>query len=136
MDDLSLPVSSMCDRAMLAISSMKNNVQQQIIYYDEHMRKEILQEQEILKDLTPAFEEKQFTIYIQPQFNHRTGEIAGGETLVRWKHPKKGLLKPQVFTSMMEDKGLISKLDRYVWRMACEFLKKLENQGKKDITFC
>ena len=130
-DDLSLPVSSMCDRAMLAISSMKNNVQQQIIYYDEHMRKEILQEQEILKDLTPAFEEKQFTIYIQPQFNHRTGEIAGGETLVRWKHPKKGLLKPQVFTSMMEDKGLISKLDRYVWRMACEFLKKLENQGKK-----
>lgn len=130
-DDLSLPVSSMCDRAMLAISSMKNNVQQQIIYYDEHMRKEILQEQEILKDLTPAFEEKQFTIYIQPQFNHRTGEIAGGETLVRWKHPKKGLLKPQVFTSMMEDKGLISKLDRYVWRMACEFIKKLENQGKK-----
>ena len=71
------------------------------------------------------------TIYIQPQFNHRTGEIAGGETLVRWKHPKKGLLKPQAFISMMEDKGLISKLDRYVWRMACEFLKKLENQGKK-----
>ena len=114
---------------MLAISSMKNNVQQQIIYYDEHMRKEILQEQEILKDLTPAFEEKQFTIYIQPQVNHRTGEIAGGETLVRWKHPKKGLLKPQAFISMMEDKGLISKLDRYVWRMACEFLKKLENQS-------
>lgn len=80
-DDLSLPVSSMCDRAMLAISSMKNNVQQQIIYYDEHMRKEILQEQEILKDLTPAFEEKQFT-YI---FSHSsTTEQAKSQVVRRW----------------------------------------------------
>lgn len=130
-DDLSLPVASMCDRAMLAISSIKDNIQQQIAYYDDHLRKELLQEQEVLKDLTPAFEEKQFTIYIQPQFSHKTGEIVGGETLVRWIHPKKGMMPPYIFIPVMEDKGLISSLDKYVWRMTCELLKDLEKEGKQ-----
>lgn len=130
-EDLSLSVAAMCDRAMLAINSIKDDMQQQIAYYDDRLREELLQEQEILKDLTPAFEEKQFTIYLQPQFCHSTGEIVGAETLVRWNHPEKGIILPYIFIPMMEENGLISKLDRYVWRMACELLKKCERNGKK-----
>lgn len=130
-DDMSISVSAMCDRAMLAIDSIKDDMQKEIVYYDEQLREELLQEKEMVKDLIPAFEEKQFTIYLQPQISHSSGSIVGAETLVRWNHPEKGMIAPNVFIPLMEHNGMISKLDRYVWRMACELLKRYEEQGKE-----
>lgn len=130
-DDLSVSVSAMCDRAMLALDSIKDDMQKEIAYYDEQLREELLQEKEMVKDLIPAFEEKQFTIYLQPQISHSTGSIVGAETLVRWIHPEKGMITPNVFIPLMEHNGLISKLDQYIWRMACEQLKQYEEQGKE-----
>lgn len=129
--DLSMSVSSMCDRAMFAIDSIKNDMQRGIAYYDDEIREKLLEEKAIVKDLLPAFEEKQFTVYLQPQISHSTGSIVGAETLVRWNHPEKGIIAPNHFIPLMENNGLISKLDQYIWRMACELLKKYEKQGKE-----
>lgn len=129
-DDINMSVSTMCDRAMLAVNSIKEDMQQEIAYFTDSMLERLLQEQETVKDLLPAFSEKQFVIYLQPQINHRNKTIAGAETLVRWKHPEKGMISPGFFIPLMEKNGLISKLDQCLWRMACELLKKWENQGK------
>ena len=130
-NDINLPVSTMCDRAMLAVNSIKEDMQQEIAYFTDSMLDRLLQEQETVKDLLPALSEKQFVIYLQPQINHKNKTIAGAETLVRWKHPEKGMISPDFFVPLMEKNGLISRLDQYLWRMACELLKKWESQGKE-----
>ncbi len=132
--DLNLSVSAMMDRATLAIATIKGDIQQEIARYDESMRKELLQEQEILTDLQTAFNEKEFIIYLQPQISHETKAIVGAETLVRWQHPKKGLIPPYLFIPVMENNGLISKLDMYVWEMACAQIRKWTDEGRNDIS--
>ncbi|MBE5877461.1 MAG: GGDEF domain-containing protein [Lachnospiraceae bacterium] len=132
--DLNLSVSAMMDRATLAIASIKGDIQQEIARYDDSMRKELLQEQEILTDLQTAFNEKEFVIYLQPQISHETKAIVGAETLVRWQHPKKGLIPPYLFIPVMENNGLISKLDMYVWEMACAQIRKWTDEGRNDIS--
>lgn len=129
--DLSLSVASMCDRAMLAIDSIKNDMQKGIAYYNNEIREKILKEKEIIRDLLPAFEKEEFTVYLQPQISHSTGAIVGAETLVRWIHPEKGVITPDVFIPLIENNGLVSKLDQCIWRKACELLKRFEEKGRK-----
>lgn len=129
--DLSVSVSAMCDRAMLAIDSIKNDMQKGIAYYNNEIREKLLREKEIIRDLLPAFEKEEFTVYLQPQMSHSTGAIVGAETLVRWIHPEKGVITPNVFIPLIENNGLVSKLDQYIWRKACEILKRFDEKGRK-----
>ena len=123
-EDVYMSVSTMCDRATLAINAIKDDLQQEIAYYTDDLRKQAVAEQEILKDLSTAFDEKQFEIYLQPQFSHSSKEIVGAETLVRWRHPKKGMISPSIFIPLIEKNGLVSTLDQYVWESACMLLQK------------
>lgn len=123
-EDRSLSVSAMCDRAMLAVNSIKDDYQREIVYYDDTLRENLLQEQEILKDVQQAFKENQFEIYFQPQMNHRDSTVIGAEALVRWKHPTKGYIPPNKFIPLLESNGLITELDMHVWELACKQLQK------------
>ena len=80
--------------------------------------------EEILSSLDTALAEKQFVIYIQPQFNHATKQLVGGEALVRWIHPEHGMQSPVDFIPVFEDSGLIPKLDLYVFERVCEYQRK------------
>jgi len=128
-ENVNLSVSVMCDRAMLAIASIRNDYQQEVIYYDEKLRDKLLHEQEILKDVKAAFEEGQFVIYLQPQMNHRTRTVIGAEALVRWNHPEKGLIPPAQFIPVLEKYGMVTQLDRHVWELACKQLSKWRKEG-------
>lgn len=80
--------------------------------------------EEILSSLDTALAEKQFVIYIQPQFNHATKQLVGGEALVRCIHPEQGMQSPVDFIPVFEDSGLIPKLDLYVFERVCEYQRK------------
>ena len=71
----------------------------------------------------------EFEIYIQPKCNMKTGLIVGGEVLVRWNHPLKGLIPPTVFIPLFERNGFIKKLDAYVWEQAARWLHQRKQQG-------
>ena len=64
-DDPSMPISMMCDRAMLAISTIKGDYQKQVAYYDEKLRYNVLQEQELAAGLNRAIREGEIELYIQ-----------------------------------------------------------------------
>lgn len=130
-EDLSLSVAAMCDRALLAIDSIKNDMQKGIAYYDDKLREKRLQEKAIIRDLFPAFEKEEFTVYLQPQVSHSMRAIVGAEILVRWIHPEQGVIPPDRFIPLIESNGLVSRLDQYIWRKACEVLKHYEKKGKK-----
>ena len=57
-------------------------------------------------ELADAIEKNQLLLHYQPQINFETRDIVGVEALVRWQHPKHGLIYPDFFISLAEDNGL------------------------------
>lgn len=57
----------------------------------------------------------------------------GLESLVRWNHPERGLIAPGVFIPLLENNGLVTKLDLYVWEEVCRNVKKWIDSGRKPV---
>ncbi len=119
--DKDLSVSAMVDRAQLAIAGIKNDFNRCIALYDDNLRKDKLWEQQITSELDTALKEGQIIPYLQPQYR-ADGHLEGGEILVRWKHPKEGLIPPFKFIPIFEKNGMIATIDRYIWEKACGIL--------------
>jgi diguanylate cyclase (GGDEF)-like protein len=124
-----ISISTMCDRATMALYATKGDVEHKINYYTTELFNRMVLENELLAEMPKALKEKQFVIYFQPQVDSRTGKIVGAEALVRWKHPQKGMIPPGVFIPLLERTGNIYELDCYVWAAACQAAKKLHDLG-------
>ena len=116
--DKKLDIQSRFDRAKLARDSIHYSYTQIIAYYDVEKYREDLMYQQMLHDMDSSLEERHFKVYYQPKFDIRGDrpELISAESLVRWQHPTMGLLFPVSFVPLFENNGLITKLDRYVWK--------------------
>lgn len=132
-DDKSLSVNVMCDRANLAIKSIKGKFENHIAYYDESLRKKLLEEQEITREMKGALDSGQFVAYYQPKFDLATEEIIGAEALVRWIHPQKGIITPDKFIPLFESNGFIVYLDCYIWEEVCKQIRNWIDNGHKPL---
>lgn len=126
--DSDIEVSVMCDRAYMAIKTIKSSLTDVIAHYDEGIRESSVSEQKVTGEFGKALEEGQFCFYIQPQVSVG-GKILGGEALVRWIHPERGLIPPIEFIGILENTGLICKLDMYIWEQACKKLREWRDRG-------
>lgn len=121
--DISLPVSAMCDRAILAVESIKGKFGKLLAHYNDEIIQKLLFEQTITESMETALSENQFKVYLQPKFNINTNSISGAEALVRWFHPEKGFLSPGEFIPLFEKNGFVSKLDQYMWENTCRIIR-------------
>ncbi|MEG2119049.1 MAG: EAL domain-containing protein, partial [Pseudoflavonifractor sp.] len=128
-EDPSISVEEMYNRATLAAKTCKGNYVDYYAYYNESMSAALTAEQEITNDMNSALQNGQFDIYLQPQYNIHTNLPCGAEALVRWKHPQKGVLSPGTFIPVFERNGFITKLDYYVWEQACKCLSAWSKDG-------
>jgi EAL domain-containing protein (putative c-di-GMP-specific phosphodiesterase class I) len=71
------------------------------------------------RELRQAFVADQFTVHYQPQRDLRTGRVVGVEALLRWRHPRRGMVRPTEFIGLAEDIGLIGPLTERVLDRAC-----------------
>lgn len=132
-DDLTLPVSVMCDRAFLALRSIKNDYKTGFAYYDDHLRQEVLKMQMLMNELPVALKSNQLKMYLQPQVT-KNGILVGAEALVRWHHPARGIIPPGEFIEIIEKINIISDVDRYIWECACAKLAEWKRAGKTNLT--
>lgn len=132
-DDPSIPVSIMCDKASFPLRDIKGKIVDGYAYYDNLLHSSILKEQKLFFNINAALSEHQFEIYLQPIYNLKTLKIEYAEALIRWKHPTKGLLPPSEFLPYAEKNGFINAIDVYVWTTVCNYLSKRKESGKKII---
>lgn len=122
-EDYSLKAVQMCDRANMALESIKGKFHECCAYYDDSMLRHLLDEQEIVGDMNDALESRQFFINVQPIFSVSKERPVSGEVLVRWRRPEKGVVSPGLFIPIFEKNGFITKLDYFVWEEACKLLR-------------
>jgi diguanylate cyclase (GGDEF)-like protein/PAS domain S-box-containing protein len=84
-------------------------------------------------DLRRALERQEFCVYYQPIVSLLTGKIAGFEALVRWQHPKRGLLSPADFLPVAEETGLIALIDLWMLQEACHQLQIWQEQFAQNL---
>ena len=125
--DRDIAVSVMCDRAYMAIKTIKSSLTDVIAHYDDGIRESSVSEQKVTGEFGTALEGGQFCFYIQPQVSVR-GKVLGGEALVRWIHPERGMVPPGEFIGILENTGLICRLDMYIWELACRKLREWKDR--------
>ena len=118
--DKTIDIERRFDRAKLAADTVKNSIAKTIGIYDDSMRESEVFAEQLIDDFRTAIQERQFLVYYQPKFNIQceTPALSSAEALVRWKHPKLGMVSPGVCIPLFEQNGLIQELDRYVWQEA------------------
>ncbi len=80
-------------------------------------------------DLRRALEKDEFLLHLQPKVEVASGRIVGCEALVRWKHPKRGMVSPGSFIPLAEQTGLIEPLGTWVLREACRINRSFQERG-------
>ena len=131
--DHKLPVSAMCDRAMMALDKIKSVYKQRVEVYDETLRSKALKSQQILENMEEAITQHQFQVWYQPKHNIQSGKLVGAEALVRWIHPKYGFMSPADFVPIFEENGFVSHMDYYVWEQACAAIQRWKHGGFKTV---
>lgn len=129
--DRSLHVEAMYDRAYMALESIKGDFQKEIAYYEDEMRNRKLKDTLTMEELDYALRSDQLVMYLQPQVNILTETVVGCEALVRWKHPKRGMVPPFEFIPLFEKNGMIIRMDYHVWELACRQIAKWRDEGRK-----
>lgn len=87
----------------------------------------------LLNDMHKAITESQFQLYFQPIVDLTTNEIYKAEVLLRWNHPKVGLVKPDTFLSLAEETGLIVDIGNWVCEQAIKHIKGFKNEHNLKI---
>jgi diguanylate cyclase (GGDEF)-like protein/PAS domain S-box-containing protein len=98
--------------------------------FDSAMRENAVRAMRIEQELQRALEEGELRLHYQPSVDLATGQVVGAEALVRWEHPKRGLIVPDRFLGVAEETGLIVPLGTWVLGEACQQLA--EWQGRPE----
>ncbi|MBQ9412660.1 MAG: EAL domain-containing protein [Oscillospiraceae bacterium] len=127
--DHALPAAALCDRATLALGSIKRKFHQDISHYDEAMQKKQLLEQQIEESMEQSLRNGEFKVFYQPKHDLHSDHTGGAEALVRWIHPELGFMNPGVFIPLFERNGFITQVDLFIWEEVCKELRRCLDNG-------
>jgi diguanylate cyclase (GGDEF)-like protein/PAS domain S-box-containing protein len=112
-------------RANTALHHAKNLGGGQTAFFDDNLEIIAKQRFTIERELHQAITANEIRVYLQPQVD-AAGKIVGAEALVRWQHPKRGLVPPDAFIPIAEESNLIIELGTWVFNRVCHFLASEE----------
>ncbi len=93
-------------------------------FFDKSMHRRAVAQLSLETDLRWAVERQEFNLVYQPIVSLRTSAVVGFEALIRWAHPKRGVVSPAEFIAVAEETGMILPIGRWVLREACEQMRR------------
>ncbi|TDT63628.1 sensor domain-containing protein [Fonticella tunisiensis] len=120
--------------ADIAMYKAKERGKNSFQYFDKTMKSEAEFAKTIKRDLSLALEKNQFFLLYQPLVDVKTGKVVGMEALLRWQHPKKGVISPFHFIPIAEETRQIISIGEWVLRTACRQRKEWLNMGYFDFS--
>ncbi len=119
--------------ADLARKQAKQSRGSEYRFYSERMNLEAVNQLHLEVDLRRALRRGEFELFYQPRIELESGRMVGVEGLIRWRHPKRGLLSPAEFIPLAEEVGLIVPIGYWVIQQACADLQRLCQLGHEDL---
>ncbi len=122
-----LDADTLLRNADIALYRAKDQGRNTYQFYTEGMQDREVMRLELDKDLSQALRNDEFVLFYQPQLDLDRGEINSVEALIRWQHPRRGLLSPVDFIPLAEESGRITDIGRWVVLAACRQLAQWQD---------
>jgi EAL domain-containing protein (putative c-di-GMP-specific phosphodiesterase class I)/GGDEF domain-containing protein len=121
---------SALDRAITAIEQGRQN-RQPIAMFDPDAYGNPASNLSLMSEMARAFQNGEMDVHYQPKLDLRCGTLVGAEALIRWNHPERGALRPDMFVAMAEETGHIAALTEFVVRRVLADQRRLEKENQK-----
>ncbi|WP_226658606.1 EAL domain-containing protein [Guptibacillus hwajinpoensis] len=127
-------LDTLMKNAYIALDRAKQQGANYIEFYTDEMTDEAFERLELESYLRRALEKEELTLYYQPQVNLDEKKIYACEALIRWNHPKLGLVSPAQFIPLAEETGLIEEIGIWVLNEACMQTSRWQALGYDDLS--
>jgi EAL domain-containing protein (putative c-di-GMP-specific phosphodiesterase class I) len=131
--DDALDAATLLDQACTAAHRVKDRVGGRVGVYSRGMNAGALERLSLEHDLRQAIDRNELVLYFQPLFRLPGATVRGFEALLRWRHPRFGLIGAEVIVSLAETAGLIHAIGRWALRSACSTIEGLRRSGQESL---
>jgi diguanylate cyclase (GGDEF)-like protein len=112
-----------------AMHAAKESGRNGYAFYTQEMETRAQESLEYELGLRQALQNREFLVYYQPRVNTATGTVTGAEALLRWQHPRRGLVMPESFIPLLEDTGLVIPVGEWILQQACLQGRRWQDAG-------
>lgn len=116
------------DLALEASQAIKQRFS--VVYYNKELADRVAEQHKLEGDLRSAIKNRELMLYFQPKVD-REGQSVGAEALLRWQHPERGIVAPNVFVPLAERSGLMGTIGDWVIDACCQHLQNWQQDGAR-----
>ena len=116
-------------QAESAMFEAKRRGRDTVVLFDSQITRRARQRINMQSSLRKAVANQEFDLYVQPQVSTNSGEVVGGEVLLRWMHSGQAQRTPADFIPVLESSGMIVDVGLWVIRTSCEYLRNMLDRG-------
>ena len=128
--DTNISIEDRFDHAKYACDRIRGDYNKQISFYSKEENEKDLYHEQLINDIDNAISNRDLVVFYQPKYGIQCDEpeLRSAEALIRWRHPKYGMISPGDFIPLFESNGLIQKLDHFVWEEAARQIRKWKDE--------